>query len=153
MKDLIKYIVIALIAVFLIISVKNYMNKPKTETSNNNAPGGLLTETRPNGLKIQDVKLGSGKEAACGNEVSVNYTGTFRNGKKFDSSYDRNEPFSFTLCKGEVIKGWDQGVLGMRVGGKRKLDIPANLAYGANGSGPVPANSDLLFDVEVMNIK
>lgn len=102
---------------------------------------------------IDDVKKGTGREAKAGDTVEVHYTGTFVNGKKFDSSKDRGQPFSFTLGKGDVIKGWDLGVVGMRVGGVRKLRIPPALAYGPGGSGPVGANQVLLFEVELLGIK
>jgi FKBP-type peptidyl-prolyl cis-trans isomerase len=85
--------------------------------------------------------------------VTVHYTGTFTNGKKFDSSVDRGQPFHFVLGAGKVIKGWDLGVAGMKVGGKRQLTIPASLGYGTNTYGPIPGNSTLLFDVELLGVK
>lgn len=104
-------------------------------------------------LEIIDEVVGTGAEAASGQRVSVHYTGTLTNGQKFDSSRDRGRPFSFNLGRGEVIKGWDQGVVGMKIGGKRKLTIPADLAYGARGFPPViPPNSTLVFDVELVSI-
>lgn len=105
-------------------------------------------------LQIKDVKIGTGKEAKDGNAVTVHYTGTLQNGKKFDSSKDRNQPFTFQLGRGEVIKGWDRGVKGMKVGGVRKLVIPPTLGYGANGAPPViPANAVLNFDVELLKVE
>jgi len=104
-------------------------------------------------LKIEDLMIGSGAEASNGMNVSVNYKGTLLNGIKFDSSYDRNEPFEFTLGAGQVIKGWDIGVLGMKVGGKRRLTIPADLAYGSRAIGTIPANSTLVFEVELLETK
>lgn len=104
-------------------------------------------------LEIIDEVVGTGAEAASGQRVSVHYTGTLTNGQKFDSSRDRGRPFQFNLGRGEVIKGWDQGVVGMKIGGKRKLTIPADLAYGARGFPPViPPNSTLVFDVELVAI-
>ena len=104
-------------------------------------------------LEMVDEVVGSGREAKAGDHVKVHYTGTLTNGEKFDSSRDRNEPFPFTLGKGEVIKGWDQGVAGMKVGGKRKLTIPSDLGYGDNGSPPkIPPGATLKFDVELIGI-
>ncbi len=106
------------------------------------------------GLKYFDVKVGDGKEATAGTKVEVHYVGTLRNGTKFDSSKDRNETFSFNLGKGDVIKGWDEGVAGMKEGGKRKLYIPSELGYGKAGAGRViPPNSELLFEVELIKVK
>ena len=110
--------------------------------------------TTPSGLKYTVVKAGSGTEAQAGKTVSVHYTGWLTNGTKFDSSVDRGTPFEFPLGQGRVIKGWDEGVAGMKVGEKRKLTIPADLAYGKNGFPPViPANSVLIFDVELLGVK
>lgn len=108
----------------------------------------------PSKLETTDEKVGDGKEAKTGDTVRVHYTGTLMNGKKFDSSRDRNEPFEFTLGAGSVIKGWDQGVVGMKVGGKRKLAIPPDLGYGAAGKPPtIPPAAGLKFDVELVEIK
>ena len=106
------------------------------------------------GLVIVDERIGTGAEAKAGDMVSVNYLGTLTNGTKFDSSYDRGEPIEFMLGSGQVIKGWDQGLLGMKVGGKRKLTIPADMAYGDRAVGNlIPANSTLVFEVELVGVK
>jgi len=112
-------------------------------------------------LQVTDTKVGSGAEAKPGSEVTVHYTGWLydgkaadRHGKKFDSSKDRNDPFNFKLGAGQVIRGWDQGVAGMKVGGSRTLVIPSDLAYGARGAGGViPPNATLVFDVDLLNVR
>ncbi|RDH88103.1 MAG: peptidylprolyl isomerase [endosymbiont of Seepiophila jonesi] len=105
------------------------------------------------GLKYDDLVEGDGEVAATGQTVSVHYTGWLTDGSKFDSSVDRNEPFSFSLGRGMVIRGWDEGVAGMKVGGKRKLTIPSQLGYGAAGAGGViPPNATLVFDVELLSV-
>ena len=110
--------------------------------------------TTDSGLKYSDLKVGTGDTAKKGDTVEVHYTGWLKNGKKFDSSLDRGKPFSFQLGAGRVIKGWDEGVAGMKVGGKRKLIIPAKLAYGERGAGGViPPNATLLFEVQLLDLK
>ncbi|MCU7924022.1 MAG: FKBP-type peptidyl-prolyl cis-trans isomerase [Candidatus Thiodiazotropha sp. (ex Dulcina madagascariensis)] len=105
------------------------------------------------GLKYEDLSEGSGGVAAAGQRVSVHYTGWLKDGDKFDSSLDRDQPFDFTLGKGMVIRGWDEGVAGMKVGGKRRLTIPSQLGYGSRGTGGViPPNATLVFDVELLGI-
>src|SRR5687767_2566914 len=105
-------------------------------------------------MKSEDLTVGSGDEATTGKTVSVHYTGTLTDGSKFDSSLDRGRPFEFQLGAGRVIKGWDQGVLGMKVGGKRKLTIPSDLAYGARGFPPVIApDSTLVFEIELLGVR
>ncbi|MGH9195707.1 MAG: FKBP-type peptidyl-prolyl cis-trans isomerase [Acidimicrobiia bacterium] len=108
----------------------------------------------PNGLKYQDLTVGNGTLAETGKTASVHYTGWLTDGTKFDSSVDRGQPFSFKLGAGQVIRGWDEGVKGMRVGGKRKLTIPPDLGYGAQGAaGVIPPNATLVFDVELLSIQ
>ncbi|WKZ24381.1 MAG: FKBP-type peptidyl-prolyl cis-trans isomerase [Candidatus Dojkabacteria bacterium] len=103
---------------------------------------------------MKTVQEGTGEEGAKnGQTVSVHYTGRLKDGTKFDSSLDRNEPFSFTLGAGEVIQGWDLGVLGMKIGEKRELTIPASLGYGASGVGPIPPNATLIFEVEMIQFE
>lgn len=110
--------------------------------------------TTGSGLKYIELKVGEGEVAKKGDTVEVHYTGWLTDGKKFDSSVDRGRPFSFPLGAGKVIKGWDEGVAGMKVGGKRKLMIPAELGYGARGAGEViPPNAELHFEVELLKIK
>jgi peptidylprolyl isomerase len=114
--------------------------------------------TTPSGLRIIDVKLGTGPVPHAGQTVTVNYTGWLfvdgKKGKKFDSSLDRGQPFSFTLGQGQVIKGWDEGLATMHVGGKRTLIIPPDLGYGASGAGGViPPGATLIFDVDLLGVK
>ncbi|MBH0191528.1 MAG: FKBP-type peptidyl-prolyl cis-trans isomerase [Nitrospira sp.] len=121
--------------------------------------GGSMAEdnqavTMPSGLKYIDQVVGTGDVAVAGKTASVHYTGWLENGKKFDSSVDRGQPFSFPLGAGRVIKGWDEGVQGMKVGGKRKLTIPSELGYGSRGAGGViPPNATLIFDVELIGVR
>jgi len=104
-------------------------------------------------LKMEDTKVGTGDVAGTGKSVTVHYTGWLTDGTKFDSSKDHGQPFTFQLGAGQVIKGWDQGVVGMKVGGVRKLTIPSSLAYGANGAGGViPPNATLVFEVELLGV-
>jgi FKBP-type peptidyl-prolyl cis-trans isomerase len=116
--------------------------------------GGDSSTTPTDGgtLVIEDLVVGTGATAAAGDVVTVNYVGTLTNGTKFDSSYDKGQPFTFTLGAGRVIAGWDQGLPGMKVGGKRRLTIPPSLGYGSQPYGPIPANSTLVFEVELVSI-
>ena len=113
---------------------------------------GKLVE-KPSGLKYYELKKGTGTVAKKGDNVQVHYTGWLTNGKKFDSSLDRGEPLPFQVGRGQVIQGWDEGIEGMNVGGKRQLQIPSKLAYGERGAGAaIPPNADLIFDVELVKI-
>lgn len=109
--------------------------------------------TTASGLRYEDVKVGTGDTAESGKTVTVHYTGWLTDGKKFDSSKDRGQPFDFPLGGGRVIKGWDEGVRGMKVGGVRKLTIPPELGYGARGAGgAIPPNATLVFEVELLKV-
>jgi FKBP-type peptidyl-prolyl cis-trans isomerase len=122
---------------------------PEPEYKTQNRPPPVKDE-----FKTEDVKVGTGAEAKEGSTVKVHYTGTLKNGTKFDSSLDRGDPFSFTIGQGQVIKGWDQGVVGMKVGGKRKLTIPHELGYGERGSPPkIPGKATLLFEIELLAVE
>lgn len=123
-------------------------NLPVAETQN------TIDNNNMEELVKEDLVVGTGAEAVSGKTVSVHYLGTLTDGTKFDSSYDRNTPFEFVLDQGEVIQGWDEGVAGMKVGGKRKLTIPPSLGYGAQGAGDViPPNATLVFEVELLDVK
>ncbi len=136
------------------LEVKNESEKSNLEIENASTSK-IMSETKEgNDLKVEDVLVGTGTEAKPGTKVSVHYTGTFTDGKKFDSSRDRGTPFEFTLGAGQVIRGWDLGIAGMKVGGKRKLTIPPELGYGVDGMpGAIPGNATLLFDVELLGVK
>jgi len=137
-----KFVVIAMLSGFNTIAV----DAPKAVAS-------CKTEKDVTTLVKTDLKKGKGKEAKAGSIVKVHYTGCLTNGTKFDSSLDRGEPFSFTLGQGQVIKGWDTGVAGMKVGGKRKLIIPSEMGYGANGAGgTIPPNATSVFEVELLEV-
>lgn len=152
-------ILIAVVVLGIVVFLFYSRQKP-VNTNNNQNPVESIKQTKDmsaetNGLQITDEIMGTGAEAKVGDTVTVNYVGTLTDGKKFDSSYDRNESFSFVLGAGQVIKGWDEGVAGMKVGGKRKLVIPPDLAYGNQsiGNGLIPANSTLIFEVELLAVK
>lgn len=106
------------------------------------------------GLKIEDLRVGEGESPQPGQTITVNYVGTLENGKEFDSSYKRGKPIDFKIGVGKVIKGWDEGLMTMKVGGKRRLFIPSNLGYGSMGSPPnIPPNSNLIFEIELLDVK
>jgi FKBP-type peptidyl-prolyl cis-trans isomerase len=128
--------------------------KPDEPTSDYTPAQAAPLPPGPTKLEVEDLVVGTGRQVNAGDTVHVQYTGTLTNGKKFDSSYDHGgEPFKFAVSKGEVIKGWDQGVIGMKVGGKRRLRIPSDLGYGERGSPPnIPPGAGLVFEVELVSI-
>jgi len=142
------YLIIATILILSIFSCSSSKDATKKDSSTDNE-----FITTPSGLKYKDIVIGNGPSPKEGQTCLVHYHGTLENGTVFDSSVDRGTPFEFKIGIGQVIKGWDEGVMTMKVGGKRKLIIPANLAYGNRNVGSIPANSTLIFEVELLNIK
>jgi FKBP-type peptidyl-prolyl cis-trans isomerase len=143
----------ALAVIVLIVGAVVVLQGSTSNSSGGSSPSPTVQGDAAGELKSTDEVVGTGAEAVTGKTVAVHYTGTLDDGTKFDSSRDRNEPFEFTLGAGEVIKGWDQGVVGMKVGGKRKLVIPPHLGYGNQANGKIPANSTLNFDIELLEVK
>lgn len=134
---------------FILIGVSFFLMFNKGSSTITQQPQEVKKE-----LIKEDILIGKGKEAVNGKKVTVNYIGTLEDGTKFDSSYDRKKTFEFILGEGEVIKGWDMGLLGMKEGGKRKLTIPSDLGYGAQGSPPaIPPNTTLIFEVELLKVE
>ena len=142
-----------LLAMFAFVAA-GLFGQSKTDTSAPTKVTGDGTKTA-DGLQYWDIKVGTGPTATSGHTVKVHYTGWLTSGKKFDSSVDRGEPFMFPLGGHQVIKGWDEGVAGMKVGGKRQLRIPPDLGYGARGAagGLIPPNATLIFDVELLGVR
>lgn len=147
MRDFITIIVILIVIAVGFVFAYNFLSKNPLSDQEIN-----LEANKTNNMEIITIKEGTGEEAKNGDKVTVNYVGTLENGTKFDSSIDRGEPFEFTLGAGEVIKGWDDGVKGMKVGEKRKLVIPSELGYGPQAVGSIPANSTLIFEVDLLKI-
>ena len=146
-------LVIAVIAILAIVYGCGKSEKSGASSSSGPAKVSGSPTTTPSGLQYWDLVVGTGPTAAPGNMVHVHYSGYLTSGEKFDSSRDRGEPFSFPLGAGQVIKGWDEGVAGMKVGGQRQLRIPPELGYGSAGAGgAIPPNATLVFDVELLGV-
>ncbi len=155
--------IVAILFAGFLISRKSPEKMPDTTNTNlqqasssaesTASPLAAATSVLPSGLKIEDIQVGTGAEVKSGDTVTINYKGTLTNGTKFDSSYDRGTPFTTQIGVGQVIKGWDVGVVGMKVGGKRRLTIPPDLAYGSRDIPGIPANSTLIFDLELLAVK
>ncbi|MGA2415322.1 MAG: FKBP-type peptidyl-prolyl cis-trans isomerase [Candidatus Sulfotelmatobacter sp.] len=152
-----KYVAAIAIVCALTAGMAAAQSAKKSAAPNTNAPAKVTGDgvKTSSGLIYWDIRVGNGDTAKEGSHVRVHYTGWLTNGKKFDSSVDAGRPFDFTIGNGEVIKGWDEGVSGMRVGGKRQLRIPPELAYGAEGTpdGPIPPNATLIFDVQLLGVQ
>jgi FKBP-type peptidyl-prolyl cis-trans isomerase len=151
-KQIIVLVVIGIVVLSTVVAIVANRNKnnASSNTAASSGEGGEVTT--PSKLKYIDEVVGTGASPQPGQRVTVDYLGTLENGRKFDSSYDRHQPFTFQIGKGSVIKGWDEGVMTMKVGGKRKLIIPPDLGYGAKGQGSIPPNSTLIFEVELHGI-
>jgi FKBP-type peptidyl-prolyl cis-trans isomerase len=140
-------IIIGIIIVFGVLTLLTQKSSTPTPTITTNQ----VEETQ---LKIEDLTEGQGTEVKSGDTVTVHYTGTLTNGTKFDSSLDRGEPFTTQIGVGAVIKGWDQGIVGMKIGGKRRLTVPSSLAYGETGAADsIPPNATLIFEIELLDVK
>ena len=150
-------VAIAVVVVFLLVGGtalwNNFTNSNNNQSQNQMSQDQNQTQPVAPQVQIKDIAVGSGDIAVSGKEVTVNYTGVFSDGKKFDSSLDRGVPFTFKLGSGMVIKGWDIGIEGMKVGGKRILVVPPELGYGSEAYGPIPASSTLIFQVELLGVK
>lgn len=146
--------ILIVVVVIIAIAASAFLiyNSQKSTPAQTTSGGEMITTA--SGLQYEDLVIGEGAQAQSGDTVSVHYTGWLEDGTKFDSSLDRNQPFSFTLGMGEVIRGWDEGVAGMNGGGKRRLVIPPELAYGPQGAGGViPPNATLIFEVELLDVQ
>jgi FKBP-type peptidyl-prolyl cis-trans isomerase len=147
-----KVIVTVVVVIVAAVGVYVFSRRPALGPVKNNETN-MSSEEQKKPLVVEVLQQGTGSEAVKGSTVSVHYTGWLTDGTKFDSSVDRGTPFSFVLGAGQVIAGWDQGVLGMKVGEKRRLTIAPELGYGAQGVGPIPANATLVFEVELLGVK
>ena len=145
-----KKIILIVLILIIIVSLFYFFSNKNKKVEENIIPTNNVQNIE--GMKVETLKQGAGEEAKNNDKVTVHYTGTLQDGTKFDSSLDRNQPFSFILGIGQVIQGWDLGVLGMKVGEKRKLTIPSDLGYGSAGIGPIPPNATLIFEVELLGI-
>ena len=156
-REIMKMIVLGfvILAVFSYFALGLNNNRSGTSAPVASTPQTADTEEAkiPDNLKIEDTQVGTGSAVKSGDTVSIHYAGTLEDGTPFDNSYDRGAPFETPIGAGQVIKGWDLGVVGMKVGGKRRLTIPPELGYGEQGSGTIPPNSTLIFDVELIEIK
>ena len=142
-----KIIILLVLAALVVALALSLILQGRKTTSGNE-------QTTASGLKYSDEVVGSGASAQLGKSVTVHYTGTLANGTKFDSSLDRNQPLTFTIGAKNIISGWNEGIAGMKVGGKRKLIVPPNLGYGAAGNPPkIPPNATLFFDIELLDVK
>ena len=154
MRD--QLVITAILVLSAAVLLAQSAQTPAAARPNTNAPTKVTGDSvkTASGLQYWDITIGTGEVAKEGSHVKVHYTGWLTTGKKFDSSVDAHRPFEFTVGKGEVIKGWDEGVTGMKVGGKRQLRIPPELGYGASGyPGVIPANATLIFDVQLLAVK
>ena len=154
-KEQLVTVLALLIAIFMFWGgqIKNYFFPPQNTLGTETNMESLTDTSTVAGLEIYDETVGTGAEAVAGNTVTADYVGTLSNGQKFDSSKDRGQPFSFMLGAGQVIQGWDLGIQGMKVGGKRRLVISPELGYGNQSIGPIPANSTLVFEVELLKVE
>jgi len=153
MRTVERFIVLLLLLVAIAIPACAQKEVKMSDEKNVGSMAAANSITTPSGLVYMDLMVGSGPSPAPGKKVKVHYTGWLENGEKFDSSVDRDEPFVFKIGAGQVIQGWDEGVMGMKVGGKRKLVIPARLGYGARGAGGViPPDATLIFEVELLEV-
>ena len=153
-----RFTALAIVTLAIVVSAATVLCQTQKATRpNTNAPTKVTGEgvKTGDGLQYWDIRVGTGATAKEGSRVRVHYTGWLTNGKKFDSSVDAGQPFDFTIGNGEVIKGWEEGVAGMRVGGKRQLRIPPALGYGAQGTpgGPIPPNATLIFDIQLLGVQ